>query len=291
MKILVTILSIFWITNVSSQSEFAPIGAEWIMNDWYCLDELEEPLESITKFQSEKDTTINNLNFRKVNTWLFHQDNYKVYYLWEDTLRLIYDFELAVGDTVKFDMLTCKSTISKITFEVTKVDSIEFRNENLKRIECNLVEGYLPFDSYTYIERIGSTRKIVEDLADCLLVPGAVPEQLRCYHEQGSVYITDWFSQFGYSDCEILTNIEEHLESNNSLNISPNPVHDYINIKSQTSDIKNANIYSTNGQFMGKHKIQNHTSLDLKNLNSGSYFIIAYDKDMNIIGSSKFIKS
>lgn len=278
-------------TAISAQSDFAPIGAEWIINDAYSLEEFQKPLESFSRIESKKDTTIDNLEYRMVGDWFFHQDGEQVYYLWRDTLRLIYDYDVLVGDTVHFEMLTCTSEIEVNKFEITKVDSIEFGSEMLKRIESRLIDGYLPFghSDYTYIERMGSIRTIVEDMAECELVPGAEPDILRCYHEGSSEYKTDWFLQFGDIDCDLLTSVDELTETEFNLKSYPNPTSGLINIISKDSKIHYIDVVTIHGKNIKRIILNDDTKINLEELNSGMYQLIGYDEKMKIVGNTKII--
>lgn len=289
-KLIFAILLLAFSTKSNCQKEFAPIGSTWILNnqsEGYVIN----PLESFFTIESTKDTLIQNLSFRKVGEWLFHQNNDKVYFLWEGELRMIYDFGLELFENVTFEMLQCNQEISSNAFTVVKIDSIEFGNEYLKRIECKPFDIYLVGNTnYTFIEKIGSTRTIVEDLADCFIVPGYDFERLRCFHDNENEYKTDWFLSFGDLSCETLTNTEYYLHNiHNHVIAYPNPTTGQLNFNQNIDNSYRINVISLNGKINKRYEIEDN-SIDISDLNEGIYIITLINRYGNSIFSSKIVK-
>ena len=240
---------------LNAQVEFAPLGSEWIVNGEY--EAGLNPFKSTIVITSEKDTIIDGLEFRKVGSDYYYQEENKVWYLYNDTLRLIYDFGVELNDTIDFEMLVLDIETSKNTFVVSKIDSIEFNNGFLKRFTCDLIDGDLSFSAlpYIYLEKIGSERVLLENLADIFLV--YEPERLRCFIENGEVYKTPWFLSFGNLPCDVTTSTEENnLE--NSIYVFPNPATDWIRYTFYDYVPKDAQLrlYDMSGQMMKSQRIQ-----------------------------------
>ena len=161
--------------SLSSQIEFAPVGAKWIQNAGATNQgsPFYHPLADYFVIESTGDTLVNGTTYRKVGEHLLYQDAEKIYYLWNDTLRLLYDFGVQVGDTVTFELLGCLSNWlapAPHRFVVNYVGQITVDQQLLKRINCLSIEQHqLP--DYEYIEKIGYTTRVVEDKAGCVTFP------------------------------------------------------------------------------------------------------------------------
>jgi hypothetical protein len=80
-----------------------------------------------------------------------------------------------------------------------------------------------------------------------------------------------------------LTNLrgESFAKLNNSVNIYPNPVEEYLNIKSETL-VENYEIYTTEGKLVQNSKIENN-GIDVTNLSKGSYVLLLDKKPTTFI--------
>ena len=103
--ILVFVLLLFVCMSGSTQSKFAPNGAEWYYSDPGLFSS--NPLNSYEKYITKGDTVIEvkickiirRQNFSEV----MYEENNKVYYRYKNDFKLIYDFAVNIGDTIKFD--------------------------------------------------------------------------------------------------------------------------------------------------------------------------------------------
>ena len=227
--------------SATAQAEFAPIGARWFQNA--AIENIWDthPLQDYYIIESEKDTLVDGLLHRKVGDYLFYQDSTKVYYRWQDSLRLIYDYGAAVGDTVRFELLygyTQEEGLIPVqnTYIVDTVSFVQSGDVSLKKIDCRLLEGYECFGpdfpgneafSYSYIERIGSVRGVLESVVTCgPTIPGAVQEWLRCYQDDEVSYQTERFvltAEEG-EDCDYrMPNAAEDQAAGVEVSVFPNP--------------------------------------------------------------------
>ena len=196
------------LSSVDAQEEFAPIGARWFQNAFIENIWGTHPMQDYYIIESEKDTLVDGLLHRKVGDYLFYQDGDKVYYRWQDSLRLVYDYSVAAGDTVRFELLygyEQKEGLVPVvnTYIVDGVSFVQAGSASLKKVDCRLLEGYechgpnLPDSvafAYRYIERLGSVRGVLESINTCgVTVPGAVTEWLRCYEDEEVSYQTERF--------------------------------------------------------------------------------------------------
>ena len=216
---------------------YAPPPAIW--NLWY---------DHIGEIHYGGDTIINNLYYHKL---IFTQRNIfcsriiesveyagalredtierKVYYRnpLEDQERLIYDFNLRIGDIIP----------GPTGVKVVSIDTI-ITNDGIRRTRWNASSEYYPG---AIIEGIGSTNGILSNT-----IGAEYPSVTICFEgdSKQSVYINDVFGyQYGY--CQVLTDTCYYLANSSGIEskieIYPNPikVDSYINILIPESEIKN----------------------------------------------------
>ena len=277
----IVFLCLLMTSGIFAQYEFAPIGAQWIQNA--SIDEYDGTfLEDYFIITSEKDTLIDSLSFRKVGDYLFYQEEKLVYYWWEDSLRLIYDYGVAVGDTVVFEMLgDIFQPMIENTFIVSSVTQVDAGGDTLKRIACDLIDGQLYVQPYVYLERMGSTRTLVEDLTTSVLVAGAIEDWLRCYKDSTVDYQTERFQQAAQNgeDCYYVTNVEEPYNTA-PFTVFPNPlIGDQLSIDGAFSEEVFISVYNTLGREV--YQTQNVLPFDfsLQEFPAGMYIRVIRNKD------------
>ncbi len=255
------------------------------------FDVFPEPnyLEDFFVIQSEYDTVSNGINLRRVGDYLFHQDNQEVYYMYNDTLRLIYDFGVEVGDTVHFDLLGYPSPrVVTTNFIVNAIEQVPFDTFNLKKFTLS-PEGVAEIDEYVYIERIGSTRVMVEDMLELFSVPGYHSAKTRCYIENNIVYQTDWYNDFGLDNCKATTSTDE-TDLSLQIEVYPNPFVEKVIIRSAVT-VDQIQIHSTDGLHMITVPMKgSEIELDLSVISSGIYIISLFNREGTVVGRKKIIR-
>lgn len=260
-----------------SQKEWAPIGAKWFINSPISLGggaPSDPPLKDYYTLECTKDTLVNSVNYRLVGDYLMRQEGGDIYYLYQDTLRLIYSFNVSIGDTLTFNMLDCFGNGINLPFEVDNIDSVYVDNDTLKRVVCKTLMDNSTFpESYEYIEKIGSIRTLVEDLAGCAWIPEYGSEWLRCYQDDDIFYKTTLFLSYGDYDCtyvEPVSNLKiPHL---NRLNVYPNPTRDILKIIYENNS-GNLTISKITGETVLSVAMQNSIEISLEGLESGLFVL------------------
>jgi len=241
--------------SAAAQAEFAPIGARWFQNA--SIDNISgtHPLQDFYVIESEKDTLVDGLLHRKVGDYLFYQDGDKVYYRWQDSLRLIYDYGVAVGDTVRFEMFEWpgEDDIFENTLVVDNISYVPAGMDSLKRIACRIVEGQgaLYTQYYTYLERMGSIRTLVEDLTYAVPL-NYVPQWLRCYQDGEISYQTERFlmtAEEGEGCDYRMPNATGEVEDGIEASVFPNPVSEgVLHVQTDYAGRYIATLYNAYGQ-------------------------------------------
>jgi parallel beta-helix repeat protein len=91
----------------------------------------------------------------------------------------------------------------------------------------------------------------------------------------------------GASEGGIALGVKDYQESRHCLKLSPNPVRDLIAVDC-SSDVRSLDVYDVRGTHLSTSKIT--SSIDVTNLASGNYVVVARDANGNVIGTSQFIK-
>jgi len=264
--------------SAKAQAEFAPIGARWFQNA--AIENIWDthPLQDFYVIESEKDTLVDDLLHRKVGDYLFYQDSNKVYYRWQDSLRLIYDYGVAVGDTVRFEMLDGPDEIYENTFVVEKAAYVSAGEDSIKRIECRLIDGALYIQPYVYLERMGSVRKLVEDLTYSLPIPGVVEEWLRCYEDNEASYQTERFLMTveDGEGCDYrMPNATGEVEDRIEVSVFPNPVSEgSLQVQTDYAGRYMATLYNAHGQAVQVREGQGDVQLPVAHLPAASYRLV-----------------
>lgn len=84
--------------------------------------------------------------------------------------------------------------------------------------------------------------------------------------------------------------IEENYVSKSLFTISPNPARNIISIKCSNVNLKHVVVYDAIGKQIGNYKMENNTKqIDVSDFKRGMYYIVGFDKSMNLAGKQKLI--
>ena len=282
----------FLMLNLSGfcQKEWAPIGAKWYMNVSVDNGNAEPPLKNYYVIESKKDTIIGSVTYRLVGDYPMLQEGGKIYYYYKDSLRLIYDFDVSIDDTVTFNMLDCANNVFNMKYIVTSIDSVLVQNDTLKRVKCNMVHSeYFNPNTYEYIEKIGAKRIPVENLAGCVWLSETTPSWLRCYQDDEIYYKTERFKSYGDLDCDF-AGIIDGIKTNKAgtFNLFPNPVKNTVKILGIESP-GYLTVYDLTGKILIKKFVSGEIELDIGYFEAGIYFARFHSHDGNFV-TSKLVK-
>ena len=217
---------LFCISNLTySQQEFAPIGAVWTINEeGFWTGNPSEDLSELHTLKATGDTLINNLNMRKVGDWITYQDNFQVYLWHEDSLHLIFDFDVEAGDSIHINQFVYNtSTLLPQSYLVDSVTTLMLNGIPLKRIYCG---------QSSYAERIGDLSMVIDQTAETDFITPFIPSWLRCYSDNEIDYKTDKFLSYGDLDCDIILGPDATKNFNQAgIKIFPNPTASQVYIE------------------------------------------------------------
>jgi hypothetical protein len=265
-----------------AQLEFAPIGAEWVYNSPVDADNFGyDPLESFESYHCTGDSMIDGQVFRKVEDLLFLQEGNKVYLWFQDTLRLIYDFGLDVGDTVELTYPSClipnagSNAVMYVKRYVLDTTTIIIADgQPLKKFGFREWNGthFLPYVTYEYIEKIGNPQFFI---GDCPLPGTFLSPWLRCYKDSTIDYKSVKLLSYNISDCYYLSpSSVDQMDTAAEIKIAPNPITDQLTIHLEGLEVSNLTISDFSGRAVYHHPgIQSGTiQVDSYLWHQGIYF-------------------
>lgn len=297
MKSFLLFASLCFASHLFSQdTDFAPIGARW----WHVQYNPAEPPDANVIYESEKDTMLGSLNYRKITETihefyfsdlsyekdfsLFRQSADSIYYYDEfsESQKTYFSLDAEIGDTVKtFYMNPMPGYEYYFSLVTDKRDTL-IAGETLKVFQLENIsptpEYYISEFTTIFIEKIGSIGLMMPELkygAADLPYYG----ELRCYEDSVLGLV-----KFTVADCEYLLSNTDL--SNKEFNIFPNPAHEYVFIKSEIQDliVEFCNLQGERIRFY-----VNNNRIDISSLSPNLYFIKVFS-DQKILGSQKFIK-
>ncbi|HLG33365.1 MAG TPA: T9SS type A sorting domain-containing protein [Bacteroidia bacterium] len=296
---LLFIISISVEAQTSVYHPFPDSNAAWnIYLYWGCFG---NPLEKYYSYTINGDTIINGNNYHKLSVpavimtgcssggvypgysaGYIRQDisNKKVFFvppLNNDTVeQLLYDFNLVVGDTVKgYLVYLCPSDV----ITIIAMDSVLINGTFRKRWETT--PSWL--NGYYFIEGIGSLYGLLESICPGVESPNT---SLTCFKQNGLTLYPD-----SSINCNLIDGIINISGDDISLiEISPNPFHNFINIKNNQAKELSITIFSSIGEVVHRTTLMKDaaTAINLSGLAAGIYLVTA-QSDKNFT-SRKIIK-
>jgi hypothetical protein len=261
MKYFILFLFPLFATTLNTQTEFAPIGAEWAYNSIIDRESVywdsTKILGLIDVFKSTGDTVIDGLTLRKVNNYLFHQSGDSVSVWHAGNLYLIYNFGLQEGDVetfyhayvVGFYPQISNAYFEAITFTVDSVRTSVVSGQSLKSIYGTLGTSG---SKHQYIEKIGAFNNGWGMIGNWESITGSEYEPwLRCYKDATIDYKSEKFLSYNVPDNDCYYTPTSAVAEPADLRISfqPNPVQDALHIQSAELSITSCMLVNAVGKI------------------------------------------
>jgi len=266
-----------------TQPEFAPIGAHWY-HSLYCM----QNCLHYYKFTSIDTVTIQGKSFKKISvstddpiinffpfSYVYlYGDSSKMYYALSisDSIHLLADFSLNIGDTLYSDNIEYPSQQSKSIIN-NKGDTIinGFKLHFLQLISLDCEEIYCG----KLIQNIGAESFLFPYYG---FVDPPIGGQLRCYHD---TIIGNYTNPLYLEPCDYhfdSTSIEiECVKSNEPIDVFPNPASDKLLVTAFGNDkLKEIILYNHLGQIIFFQEFQEEFptyEIDISQFKPGIYFI------------------
>jgi len=183
----------------------------------------------------------------------------KVYFVeqYSTTEQLLYDFNLHVGDTLKYG-ISKWAPCAQYPDTVTTIDSILIGNTYRKQFTFS---GYMSY--YQLIEGIGSTNGLLE-----LPCPSRIEEGLRlnCFQQNGITLYPD-----STITCDIISSVNDLSEKNISITLSPNPATNLLTITTTSAQPSQIILFDIASRQLIQQKFNGSVILNIENLAKGVY--------------------
>lgn len=215
---------------------------------------------------------------------IIREDSNRVYFFENGQFKLLYDFNLEVGDTMTFSIphnshyydFSCGAgSDTSITAQVLVVSTTmtEVDGQLLKSLYTSAIyhdeSTYMNWELGGFTERIGSYNGLFGfSTTQCL---GGFSGHLRCYSD--NIISHNPTTQ----PCDFVMGEDEMTEVN-TISIYPNPAKSMIRVESATEKIAAYRIRTVNGQTLMdiSHIPSTTIEVDLSHLSQGVYIIEAY---------------
>ena len=276
-----------------SQTEFAPIGAEWYYSQY---ESFNPPQANYVKHTCIKDSTIAGKRVKVIQKTKFkyggvtvnlgfeylYQSGDTISYWKSGEFHVLYNFSLSKGDSILLYSEMPNQCINKTKYGWSSIDSVysdTINNHQLKAYFSTHKEGSVwGFDSFSIIEKIGSTQYLLPQNASCGIMDGE-PQigLLRCYSDTEI-----GFYQFGNVPCDKIESWPDsfiQLNKNSLFRLYPNPVADELTIECNDQILEefNLNIFDLNGKLVHSQTFFPEEKIDLSFLKRGLFAIMIFN--------------
>lgn len=215
----------YWNTNISSWGSSSPANPIGIIGDTL-IDN-----KTYIKLGRSLDSTFNAQNATFIGG--YREENKRYYFVFpnsDSTEQILYDFNLSVNDTLRFDN---PYAFGIRTVQVTGIDSILIQGTFRKKYELfskyHLTSEYGQID--TWIEGIGSTNGIIYSG----LIGIDINYSLICFHQNNElVYVNSPNGTCYYKELGL-----EQLSGQKLTSIFPNPATNQVSIEYSGTPFEN----------------------------------------------------
>ncbi|GAB6010785.1 hypothetical protein [Viscerimonas tarda] len=273
--------------SFAQQSKFAPVGASW----YYSLERMEfsfQHCECIKDSVSDENSKVYQIISGASNEILYQESN-KVYFLFEGTPYLIYDFNALQGETYTFYAKSydpsdfSKEIVLPVKYRVEQVSELLIEGNSYKRFETLLVpdesyltqEGYNYPSAYIYNEKTGNEQMFI--LTVLPPHPSIDDYNLRCYSNGEVNYISDYWKKFNKPcDYSLSSSIGETKKAEVQLLINKNERIATIRTSSLNAIME---VFNEQGISCRKKRLSDgaENTLNLVGLPAGIYVFVMYN--------------
>ena len=297
MKKTVLISFLIMLCVASFAQNWYPAGATWTFDLQYLVS---YPAHGYVKYSVGNDTVINdtvaklinintvayNGNESVANPLIVHESNSRVYHWTGERFKLMYDFNLNAGDTLKTEILYADFCDSVSPVIIDSVSSVNINGINLK-------VQYITYTPYNWeyfvdarteriVERVGSEIEFIYE-PYCGFGEHFEYTGLRCYNDNDISYRNEWWDYFFHDvECDSVINANIQEVPNDIFAIYPNPSSGKFNISTEGNEGR-ADIYDSLGRKVTSiESLGDGDEIDLSGYGKG-VFLVVVDIDGQLV--------
>ena len=296
MRKIVLFSFLIMLSTASFAQNWYPAGATWTFN-WQ-----EYTMHGYVKYSVGNDTVINDtaaklINIKQVRSigsesdlepLIVHESNSRVYHWTGERFKLMYDFNLNAGDTLKTEVLYinyCDSVSPVIIDSVSlvNINGIDLKVQYITYTPYNW-EYFVEARSERIVERIGSERNFIYtpkcEYGDHFAYTG-----LRCYNDDDVSYRNEWWDYWHHNvECDSVINAHVQEVPDVKFTVYPNPADDFVTISDdgQYGGVFCAELYNSLGEKLYITTAECSVSFNMEIYPAGLYIIKVYKKESDI---------
>lgn len=299
MRKIVLISFLIMLCVASFAQNWYPDGATWTFDNQYLVS---YPAHGYVKYSVGNDTVINDtmaklININAVayngnesveNPLIVHESNSRVYHWTGEKFKLMYDFNLNAGDTLKNEVRHADWCDSVSPVIIDSVSSVNINGINLK-------VQYITYTPYNWeylvearteriVERVGSERYFIYS-PNCEFGCSFANTDLRCYNDNDISYRNEWWDYFHHDvECDSVINAHVQEIPNIKFTVYPNPTDDFVTISDdgQYGGVFCAEQYNSLGEKLYVTTAECSATFNMENYPAGLYVIKVYKKESDI---------
>ena len=295
-----TLLALLLMAMVSTAKaqDYLPVvkdDAEWNIM-WQSTSSW--PTIQITEsIRIDGDTLANDMHYKKVMRKISSETNYwhgsteyyslyglireepegKVFYqpIDQDTVYLLYDFNMNVNDTVVMSWCQIPNTLWDVTIRIDSITTQYIAGMDRRVFYVSSISTHAPNEEWrwlnTWIEGIGATEGLLYS-CHVTVAGGITLHELLCYHEDGELV---WQNPI-YNTCLIdnYDGVQDNTEESGVM-VYPNPVKNKVVINGvEASEVQ---VYNALGQLV--KTVRGTNEIDLSGLVEGIYLLCIMDAE------------
>lgn len=302
MRNLLLVFGALLFAGLVSGQNFAPLNAEWHFQSYSTSPHEKDYF----KVRAVGDTVLEGKNavvleYKRREELIpqaeviLYEDSNRVYFYEDGDFKLLYDFNLNAGDTLKFSVpvdmgyydFTCGEWPDSATSYSVVIDSVSLETidgQMLKTLFTSPVE----FDEPRWLlgqitEKIGSYNGLFgSSELQCL---GGFPGNFRCYND------SEVFYKAVSVDCDEITSIDEKV-NDPQIEVYPNPASVELLI-SGLNGFSQYRLYSVSGQLVleGQTSATSMERIDLAGIKPGLYVLKIKDGQNNSVVNKIVVNS
>ncbi|MEM1322239.1 MAG: T9SS type A sorting domain-containing protein [Bacteroidota bacterium] len=213
--------------------------------------------------------------------WI-REENDQLFYYYNNSAHLLYDFNLGVGDMLEIYWPFLSSSLGTDSVKV-HIDSVGQKEINGNWYEVQYIDpdfdpNYESEFGEFFIKGIGSNYCLFPQFGLC----ENTTTPLLCFGQQGGEIL-----EFGSEGCQLTNTYELALEK--EILLFPNPFQQQVNVQLKDWGTLEVDIYNMSGQLVFQSLIQDEETINLSYLPQGLYWVTFID-GTEMIAHRKLLK-